>query len=212
MQNTLMRNSRIFEGRVRDSGAVLQAAYGGVMRRLFSRSLFLTLMVSGAAFAQSQPGSSLGDVARANRAQQQTQQASGAAPKVITNQDLPADPPGVPESSDSEPMTTVSGVAKPNRSADQRLSNRLQAEQRNGQQWKTRIQDQENRVAEIQGRIDRINATTQASVGTAQYDTPANRYQGIQMERLANLQSMLEQQKQKLAAMQDAARRAGMDQ
>jgi hypothetical protein len=39
-----------------------------------------------------------------------------------------------------------------------------------------------------------------------------SRYQSIQLERLAHMQEMLDQQKQKLAMMQDAARHAGMGQ
>ncbi|HLV89143.1 MAG TPA: hypothetical protein VKV39_19325 [Candidatus Sulfotelmatobacter sp.] len=180
--------------------------------RPLSRISLLTLMFAGAAFAQSASGDSLGDIARANRAQQQAQQTSGATPKVITNQDLPSDPPGVPEESLDDPMTMVSGVKHSDRAADQRLSNRLQAEQRNGSLWKARIEDQENRIADLQARIDRVNASMHAYVGTAQYDTPVGRYHTIQMERLAMMQQALDQQKRRLASMQDAARRAGMDQ
>jgi len=182
------------------------------MRRILSGSFVVALLVTGAAVAQSDSGSSLGDIARTNRAKQQAQQASGITPKVITNQDLPADPPAMPESSDSEPMTTVSGVAHNNRYEDQRLSNHLLAEQRTGGQWKERIQEQEDRIADLQARIDHVNSSIRAAVGTAQYDTPANRYQAVQTERLARMQQNLDQQKRKLAAMQDAARRAGMDQ
>lgn len=182
------------------------------MRKTLSGSFIVALLLTGVALAQSDSGSSLGDLARANRAKQQADQASGITPKVITNQDLPADPPGLPESSDSEPMTTVSGVAHSNRYEDQRLSNRLLAEQRNGDQWKARIQEQEDRIADLQARIDHVNSSIRAAVGTAQYDTPANRYQAIQTERLARMQQNLDQQKRKLAAMQDAARRAGMNQ
>jgi hypothetical protein len=184
------------------------------MNRVLSTSLITALIVGGAVgvFAQSQSGDSLGDVARANRASQQAQQASGAAPKVITNQDLPAGSKQVPQSSTPDTMTTVSGVQKSNPFADQRTSNRLQAEQRTSAEWKARIQEQENRVADLQARIDHVNASVHSAVGTAEYDTPANRYQAVQSERLAMMQEMLDQQKRRLASMQDAARRAGMDQ
>jgi hypothetical protein len=183
------------------------------MHRTFLGSSIIVLLLSAAAaLAQSQSGESLGDVARTNRANQQAQQAAGTLPKVFTNNDLPADPPGVPESSPSDTMTEVSGVNRPNRYADQQLSNRLATEQRTAGQWRARIQDQENRIAGLQARIDRVNAAVHNSVGTAQYDTPANRYQAVQMERLDMMQQMLDQQKRKLAMMEDAARRAGMDQ
>ncbi len=182
------------------------------MQQGLFRSLVAALLLSGAASGQSQSDQSLGDVARANHAKQQAQAASGTLPKVITNQDLPADPLGVPESSPSDPMTEVSGVDRPDRYADQQLTNRLAAEQRATGQWRARIQDQENRIADLQSRIDHLNATIHNSVGTAQYDTPVNRYQAIQMERLAMMQQMLDQQKRRLATMEDLARRAGMNQ
>ena len=168
--------------------------------------------MSGAAFAQSQSSDSLGDVARATRARQQAQEASGGGTnKVITNQDLGAATPDSPDPASSD-MTMVSGTKKPDHSADQRLSNRLQTEQRTAELWRSRLQEQENRVADLQARIDRLTAAIHRSVGTAEYDTPVNRYQAIQGERLANLQQSLEQQKRKLATMQDNARRAGMNQ
>jgi hypothetical protein len=182
------------------------------MHRGLFRSVIAALLLSGAAFGQSKPDQSLGDVARANRAKQQAQEASGTLPKVIRNQDLPADPQGVPESSPSDPMTEVSGVDRPSRYADQQLTNRLAAEQHTTGQWRARIQDQENRIVDLQSRIDHLDAAIHNSVGTAQYDTPVNRYQAIQMERLAMMQQMLDQQKRRLAMMEDAARRAGMNQ
>jgi hypothetical protein len=177
------------------------------MQRMTWRVFFVGLLLNAAAVGQSQSGDSLGDVARANLAKQQAQQATGTTPKIITNQDLPSDPPGVPES--SEPMTTVSGVK---RSVDRYSEQRLMAEQRAGEQWKARIQDQEARIADLQARIDHVNASMHAAIGTAQYDTPVSRYQSIQMERPARMQEMLDQQKRRLAMMQDAARHAGMGQ
>jgi hypothetical protein len=184
---------------------------GGIMDQTLPKTLIVALILSGAAFAQSST-ESLADVARANREQQQTQQAAGTAPKVITNQDLPAGSTPVPQSSTLDSMTTVSGVNHPNRYSDQQLSNRLTAEQRAGAQWKARIEDQESRIADLQARIDRANQSLHAAVGTAQYDAPVNRYQALQVERLFAMQQTLDQQKRRLAMMQDAARRAGMDQ
>lgn len=67
------------------------------MHRAVSQGLIIALMLSGAAFAQSQSEDSLGDIARANRARQQAQQADGVTPKVVTNQDLPGDTSAAPE-------------------------------------------------------------------------------------------------------------------
>jgi len=181
------------------------------MHRVVSRVFVVGLLLNAAAIGQSQSGDSLADVARANQAKLQAQKAAGATPKVITNQDIPSDSTAIPES--SEPMTTVSGVTKSaDRYSDQRAHQRLVAQQRVSEQWRARIQDQEARVADLQARIDRVNESIHAAVGTAQYDTPANRYQTIQTERLAHLQEMLDQQKRRLALMQDTARRSGVGQ
>jgi hypothetical protein len=179
------------------------------MHRTFLGNSILVLLLSAAA-ALAQSGDSLGDIARVNRAQQQAQEASGSAPKVITNRDLPSASTGIPESDPSDPMTEVSGVYRPDRYGDQQLSNRLAAEQRTAGQWRARIQSQEYRIADLQSRIDHVNAAMHNSFGTAQYDVPVNRYQAVQMERLGMMQQMLDQQKRKLAMMEDAARRAGM--
>jgi hypothetical protein len=82
------------------------------MQRAAWRVFFIGLLLNAAAVAQSQSqaGDSLADIARANRAKQQEQEAAGAKPKIITNQDLPSAPSGIPES--VEPMTTVSGVKR----------------------------------------------------------------------------------------------------
>jgi len=176
-----------------------------------SRDFIIVLSLCGAVFAQSQSAESLGDVARANRAKQQAEEAAGTMPKVFTNQDLPADPPGVPQASASEPMTMVSGLTRSDRYADESLGNRLLAEQRSAVQWKARIQDQENRIEDLQARIDRLNALIH-SVGTAKSDTLTSRNQAIQMQRLATMQETLTQQKRRLDMMQDAARRSGMNQ
>jgi hypothetical protein len=181
------------------------------MQRAAWRVLFIGLLLNAAAIAQSQAGDSLADVARANQAKQQAKQATGTAPKVITNQDLPSAPSGIPESLD--PMTTVSGVRRSVDSySEQRANQRIVAEYRAGEQSKARIQDQEARIADLQMRIARVNQAMHAAVGTAQYDTPVNRYQSIQLERLAHMQEMLDQQQRRLSMMQDAARLTGMGQ
>jgi hypothetical protein len=181
------------------------------MQRVAWRVFFVGLLLNAVAIAQSQAGDSLADLARANRAKQQAQEAAGTTPKMITNQDLPSAPSAIPDS--SEPMTTVSGVNRPvDNYSDQRANQRLFAQQRAGEQWKARIQDQEARVADLQMRIDRVNQAMHAAVGTAQYETPVNRYQSIQMERRARMQEMLEQQQRRLAMMQNAARLTGMGQ
>ena len=81
-------------------------------------------------------------------------------------------------------------------------------EQRAGEQWKSQIREQENRVENLQARIDQINASIRTGGESAQ--GPYNRYQGRQLERLTQMQLQLDEQRRKLDQMQDAARRAGM--
>jgi hypothetical protein len=180
------------------------------MYRIFLKSLAIALLLNAPGFGQS--GQPLGDVARANREKRAAQEAAGTMPKVITNKDLPADPPEVEEASASEPMTVVSGV---NRSFEGRSSARLfaeqnLAEQRAGEQWRGRIRAQESRIADLQAHIDQMNASMHPADGSAQYEGPYNRYQARQMQRVAQIQEMLDQQRRRLYMMQEAARRAGM--
>jgi DNA repair exonuclease SbcCD ATPase subunit len=154
----------------------------------------IALVLNAAAFGQS-----LGDVARANREQQQAQQT--AVPKVITNADLPSDPSDTP-TSDAPPRPA-------NRSSDRKLAQDQLAQQRIAQHWRAQIQAQKNKVAELQARVDRLNAALHPAGGVV-YDNPSSRYQARQLENLAQMQQMLDQQKQQLSAMQDEARRAGM--
>ncbi len=179
------------------------------MKRVAGAILFVGLLLSAAAVAQSQAGNSLADAARANRSKQQAEEAAGATPKVITNQDLPSAPSNMPEF--SEPMTIVSGVNKFANSYP-RGNQRLLADERTSQYWRAPIANQEERIADLRMRIDHLNQSMRAAVGTAQYNTPANRYESIQMERLAHMQELLDQQQRRLSMMQDAARLTGMGQ
>jgi len=182
--------------------------------------IFVAVLLSALAMGQDQP--SLGDVARANREKQQAQEVAGVTPKVITNKDLPApEPVGIPEANPADPMTQVSGVprstrvnpdgARPFRPPfeGQGFPGQTFGGPREGENLRSRIQEQESRIAELQARIDRANAMMHPN-STAQYEGPGNRYQAMQAQRIEMMQQMLDQQKQRLAAMQDAARRKGM--
>ncbi len=170
--------------------------------------LLAGLIVNVAAWGQSQDGQSVAEIARASRAKQQAQEATGSAPKVITNQDVA---PGSEATPSPDPMTKASGVKKADHAADANLW-KQQAQLKLSAQWKERLQEQETKIADLQGHIDRVKAQIQAAVGTASYDTPANRFQAVQNEKLATMQDTLEQEKRKLASMQDEARRAGAGQ
>lgn len=182
------------------------------MRRMIFGLLAAGLM-AGAAVGQDQ---SLGDLARANREKLQEQQAAGITPKVITNKDLPANATaGIPEENPAEPMTQVSGVQRPiQRNPDgarpfRRPGDGEGMEGARGENLKEKIEAQENRIAEMQARLDRLNAMMNPNGSTVQYEGPGSRYQAMQAQRIEMMQQMLDQQKQRLAAMQDAARHEG---
>jgi hypothetical protein len=173
------------------------------MRRTFWHFAIIATLMTGSALAQS-----LGDAARANREKQQQEQVSGTQPRVFTNTDVPADPPGTPETKPQADGTPTSHPYQ-DRWAEQRAAAGTQAQQRAGAMWKARIDAQEQRIANLQARIERLNSLNQAPGGNSQYQGPYQ-YQARQLQRAAFLQQQLDEQNQRLSAMQDAARRAGV--
>jgi hypothetical protein len=176
------------------------------MQRTFLKILAIVLFTNLCAYGQS-----LADVARENREKQAADEASGVKPTVITNTDLPAVPPN-PVQDDSTPMTGVSGNGKAfsHPLSDRRLAQQDRAEQRIGEQWRGRIEAQQSRIANLQARIDELNAAIHATGGTVQYDQPYSRGEAIALHRVSQLQYQLEEQERKLDAMQDAARHSGV--
>ncbi len=170
------------------------------MRRIFSTILAIALLMSSTAYGQS-----LGDIARENREKQNAGNASAAQPKVITNANLPKDPDANEEPAEAPSGASVNSTAADHRSAQQRL-----AEQRAADQWKRQILAQENKMAILQARIDQLNASIRSAGGSVQYEGPYNRYQARQLQRVAQIQLRLDEQKMKLDQMQEAARHAGM--
>src|SRR5277367_4640642 len=153
------------------------------MQRIFLRVLAIALLMNLAAYGQS-----LGDIARENRENQNNQDASSTAkPKVITNKDLPKDPDANPGPSETEPGASAAASSKPaeNHSGDhlaeQHFAKQRLAEQRAADQWKRQIQAQENKVATLQARIDRIHSSIQSASGDVQSEEPASRYQTRQV-------------------------------
>lgn len=175
-----------------------QTGWERLMQRMFF-ILAIAPFVSFPAFPQS-----LGDVARANL-EKKTDDGS-AQPRVITNKDLPKDPDTGQAPSELQPAATEpTNEAADHRSAQQRL-----AEQRAAEQWKRQILVQKNRVAILQSRIDKLNASIQSAHGSVQSEGPYNRYQMRQLQRVARIQQQLDEQKSQLDQMQETARHAGM--
>jgi len=174
------------------------------MRLMFFKMLAIALLLASTTYGQS-----LGDVARENR-EKMAADAAAAPPKVITNKDIPKDPDAKQEPPGAQPGADV---AKGNTAADQRAARRAAeqrlAEQRAADQWKRQILAQENKVATLQARIDQLNALIRSAYGTVQYEPPY-RSQARQLQRVAQMQEQLDEQKIKLEQMQEAARHADM--
>src|ERR1700675_3052362 len=170
------------------------------MLRMFLKISAIALLMSSAAYGQS-----LGDIARENREKQNAENASAAQPKVITNANLPKDPDANQELAEAPSGASVSSRVADHRSAQQRL-----VEQRAADQWKRQILAQKNRMAALQARIDQLNASIHSAGGSVQYEGPYNRYQARQLQRVAQIQLQLYEQKMKLDQMQETARHAGM--
>lgn len=181
------------------------------MQRMFLSVVAIALLATSATYGQS-----LGDVARENRDKKQSEDASGTAPKVITNKDLPKDPNATLASPEAKSGsgTSASSEAAELRSTDPQSADRLAeqrlAEQRAADQWKRQILAQKNKMANLQARIDQLHASIESAGGSVQYEEPINRYQARQLQRVARIQQQLDEQKRKLDQMQEAARHAGM--
>jgi len=154
-------------------------------------------------------GQSLGDVARENREKQNAEDASTMKPKVITNADLPKDLNTNQGAREAPPAASAADGSKATdrRLADHRSAQQRLAEQRAAEQWKRQILAQKNKMATLQAKIDQLNASIQSANGSVQSEGP---YNPRQMQRVAQIQQQLDEQKRKLDQMQEAARHAGM--
>jgi hypothetical protein len=169
------------------------------MQRVSLRVFGLVLLLNLAAFGQS-----LGDVARENR---ERQSPPATKPIVITNTDLQKDHDANGESND----VPSSGDRSPsNKTARPGPVDQHSSQLRSAEKWKRQIVAQEDKIADLQARIDRLNASIRSSQGTAQFETPNSRYEVRQLDRIAEITLQLNSQKRKLIEMQESARQAGM--
>ena len=147
----------------------------------------ILIWVAGTAYGQS-----LGDVARQQRQEKQAKKDQPAA-KVITNEDLPQ-----PTPSDAEP-TGHKNESDPNPKAS-----------KSPEEWKALIEAQKQSVANLQRRIDQLGSSIRF-VEASRYYTAGqyNERQQQKMEQVQRMQDQLDDQKQRLDQMQEAARKDG---
>jgi len=162
------------------------------MNLVFKHTIRITgLVISLAALSYSQ---SLGDVAREQRQKQEAKK-TAAAPKVITNEDLP-------EHSDPDDTAASSQTSSENPSRP--------FGSKSAEQWKADIAAQRKSVDDLQHQIDRLNSSIHFAPGTCVRNcVQHNENQIHKQDEVQQMQSQLEQQKQKLDDMQEAARKEG---
>lgn len=163
-----------------------------------NRWIFVPVLLM--AFAASVHAQSLGDVARA---QQRSKDSNGSTTKkVYTNEDLKSasgsDEGAKPESH----AVAVQKDAKQDKQPDPQMT---------PEQWKALIQAQKDKIADLQQKIDKAQARvhyvqSDLYYNGVQHNEREKRYQ----EEIDRAKSVLDQEKQKLAEMQEAARQAGM--
>ena len=165
------------------------------MQRRLLRVLAIALLLELAALGQS-----LGDIARENRDKQNPGAGSTKQPAVITNDDL-----GKDLGEDAKPLAhTASNKADHHPAVEQHP-----VDQRAAAQWKKQILAQKDKMMTLQARIDQLNALIHPP-GAAEFEGPPNHYQTKLLERQAEIQLQLDEEKRKLTEMQEEARRAGM--
>lgn len=143
---------------------------------------------------------SLGDVARKSRERQKNKDTQ-VAHKVITDDDMPQRPESTSEATTSDGPATKT---------DERETSSVSGEGQSAEGWKTAILAQKNAVASLQSQVDALSNSirfVQANlyVNGVQY----NQYQQQKQQQLQVMQKHLDEEKKKLEAMQESARKAG---
>lgn len=148
-------------------------------------------------------GQSLGDIARANREKQNSSNAPTTPPAVITNDEIDMLPQG------GVTQRRANAAVGNNNKSLRATAGQAPIDERAAAQWKRQIVAQQDKLATLQARMDRLNAAIHPE-GSAEFNGPYTRAQTVQQERLAEVQLQFNEQKKKLAEMQEEARRAGM--
>jgi len=159
------------------------------MRGKLAAALLFTLFLSQKSACDDQ---SLGDVARQQRLTQQTKK-DQPAPKVITNDDLTS------QAADDSPSGPSQHEPIP------QLKN-----EKSAAQWQAQIAAQERVIADLQNRMQRLNSSVHFAYDSSYYGAEQyNMHQQKKLDLVQQMQQQLDEQKQKLAELQEAARKDG---
>jgi len=151
-----------------------------------------------------QDAPSLGDTARSTRQQEQEKGQPGKGPAsskaVKVTDDEASQPTQEPASSSaSSDQSRPASKAKP-ASANQKLS---------AAEWKEQIQTQKNGISALQTAIDKLNASIHFLAASCNGCKEWNERQLQKKQEVERARSQLEEQKKRLADMQEAARQQG---
>jgi len=169
------------------------------MGRFLTPSLAMVLLSAGVLFAQE---TSLGDLGRQQRSKQKAKSGRSAA-RVITDDDMPKRPDAPMQSENAK--EDEKDERAPNRDSRSPAPNSQSAEY-----WKAQILIQKRSVSAQQEQVNQFRESihfveANRYVNGAQYNEQQRRRQ-IQLDQM---EKQLEQQKKRLADMQDSARKAG---
>lgn len=200
--NMIVKNSSCLTGLKSFSGRGFHELDSLILEGAMQRKLALITIFSFPALFLTgtlASGQSLGDIARANREKQNQANPSATPPAVITTDDLES-------GSSKSPSPTTSGKSSkvaPTHAGSEQIDPKLAAE------WKRKIVAQKSKVQTLQAQIDQLNAQIHPPGGAA-FDGPPSRDQAHRIQRVAEIQVQLDEQKRALAEMQEEARSAGM--
>ncbi len=159
------------------------------MRHASQTAIVSVVLMFLAAAGQAQ---SLGDVAREQR---QKQQAKPAPAKVVTNEDIPEHSESADSGTGQHPGASPAASYNAKKTAEQ---------------WKAEILRQKSLVASIQDQIDRLNSSIHFTGPTCIRNcVEHNQRQLDKQDEAKHLQDQLEEQKKKLADLQEGARQDG---
>jgi hypothetical protein len=139
---------------------------------------------------------SLGDVARQQRQKQQAKDPK-AAPKVVTNEEIPESPDASATSANDNdgPSEAASSSSTGKRTADQ---------------WKAEIVARKTRIAALQSQVDKLNDSVHFVEANRYYNgVQYNQYQLKKQQEAQRMQKQLDSEKRALGDAQDSARKAG---
>src|SRR5215469_13706817 len=170
------------------------------------RALLLSTILIGfpllVAFSQDAP--SLGDTARRTRQQEQEKGQPGKGPaskavKAVTDDEASQPTQETAPSSASSDQSRPTTKAKP-APANQKLS---------AAEWKEQIQTQKNGISALQTAIDKLNGSIHFVGASCNGCKEWNERQLQKKQEVERARSQLEEQKKRLADMQEAARQQG---